>query len=107
MICLLSYLGKVIEKLAVNLIAKHCELIGVLHPRQMGGCRGWSAIDVAGCLVQQVQEGWGQKQLIGALFIDVKGAFLHVHPGKLVEALGAAGLDNNLIYWVQSFIKGQ
>ena len=100
-------MGKVIEKLAANLIAEHCELTGVLHPGQMGGRRGRSAIDAAGCLVQQVQQGWGQKQLTGALFMDIKGAFPHVHPGKLVEALVAAGLDNDLTCWVQSFIQGQ
>ena len=49
------------------------------------------------CLVQTVHEGWAQKLLTGTIFIDVMGAFDHVDPYKLSEAMETTGLDNDLI----------
>jgi hypothetical protein len=70
----------------------------------MGCRRGWGAIDAVACLVQIVYEGWAQKLLTGTIFIDVMGAFDHVDPYKLSEAMEAAGLDNDLIRWTLSFL---
>lgn len=103
-ISLLSCLGKVIEKLAAGLIADWCEAQEALHPGQMGCRRGRGAIDAVACLVQTVHEGWAQKLLTGTIFIDVMGAFDHVDPHKLSEAMEAAGLDYDLIRWTLSFL---
>jgi hypothetical protein len=96
-ISLLSCLGKVIEKLAAGLIADWCEAQGTLHPRQMGYRRGRGAIDAVACLVQTVHKRWAQKLLTDTIFIDVIGAFDHVDPYKLSEAMETTGLDNDLI----------
>ncbi|QKX53974.1 uncharacterized protein TRUGW13939_01054 [Talaromyces rugulosus] len=106
-ISLLSCLGKVVEKLAAGLIADWCEAQGALHPGQMGCRRGRGAIDAVACLVQTVHEGWTQKLLTGTIFIDVMGAFDHVDPYKLSEAMEAAGLDNDLIRWTLSFLTNR
>jgi hypothetical protein len=42
--------------------------------------------------------------LSGALFIDVKGAFDHVDPARLVKQMGEIGINRDLIYWVTSFL---
>ncbi|KAL1978972.1 hypothetical protein VTN96DRAFT_7858 [Rasamsonia emersonii] len=78
--------------------------MGALHPGQMGSRRHRSAIDAVACLIQEVHQGWGQKQLAGALFMDVKGAFDHVDPAKLVRRMGELGIDGDLICWVRSFL---
>ena len=106
-ISLLSCLGKVIEKLAAGLIADWCEAQGILHPGQMGSRRGRGAIDAVAYLVQTVHQGWAEKRLTGAAFIDVMGAFDHVDPYKLAEAMEAAGIDNDLIRWTLSFLTGR
>ena len=79
-ISLLNCLGKVVEKIAADSIAHHCETRGVLHPGQMGSHKQQSVVDTVACLIQNTHEAWKHRQLVGALFLDVKGAFDHVNP---------------------------
>jgi hypothetical protein len=95
-ISLLNCIGKVVEKMAAKAISNYCEATGVLHPGQMGSRKQRSAIDAVACLVQEVHRAWGQKQLVGALFMDVKGAFDHVDVARLVKRMLDLGLDTNL-----------
>ena len=90
-ISLLNGIGKVVEMMAADAIANHCETMGVLHPGQMGIHKQQSAIDAVACLIQNTHEFWKLQQLVGALFLDVKGAFDHVNRSRLVNRL--IGLD--------------
>jgi ribonuclease HI len=103
-ISLLNCIGKVIEKIAAEAISTYCETTGKLHRGQMGSRKQRNAIDAVACLIQSTHEAWRQKQLMGALFMDVKGAFDHVNPGKLVARMIELGLDGDLVRWVQSFL---
>ena len=103
-ISLLNCLGKVVEKIAADAIAHHCETMGILHPGQMGSRKQRSAIDAVACLIQNTHEAWKLQQLMGALFLDVKGAFDHVNPSRLIARLIEFNLDGDLIRWVQSFL---
>lgn len=104
-ISLLNCLGKVIEKVAAEAIATYCEAAGVLHPGQMGCRRRRSTADAVACLIQETQDAWALKQLVGALFMDVKGAFDHVAPAQLTRRMEELGLDGDLIRWTQSFLE--
>ena len=103
-ISLLNCLGKVVEKIAAEAIADHCEATDGLHAGQMGCRKQRSAVDAVACLIQSTQEAWRRKQLMAALFMDVKGAFDHVNPRRLVIRMTELGLDGDLIRWVQSFL---
>ena len=103
-ISLLNCLGKVVEKIAADAIAHHCESTGVFHPGQMGGRKQRSATDAVACMIQSTHDAWKHQQLMGALFLDVNGAFDHVNPSQLVSRLIEFGLDGELIQWVQSFL---
>jgi hypothetical protein len=70
----------------------------------MGCQKHWSAIDAVAYLIQEVHNGWGEKMLSGALFMDVKGAFDHVDPAQLVKRIGEIRINGDLIYWVTSFL---
>lgn len=98
---------KVVEKIAADAIAHHCEITGVLHPGQMGSHKQRSATDAVACMIQSTHEAWKHRQLMGVLFLDVKGAFDHVNPSQLVSRLLEFGLDGDLICWVQSFLTDQ
>ena len=50
------------------------------------------------CLIHDVYQGWKEKLLSGALFINVRGAFDHINPTRLVKRLGDIGIDRDLIY---------
>jgi hypothetical protein len=99
-ISLLNCLGKV----AADAIAHHCEATGVLHPGQMGSRKQRSVIDAVACLIQNTHEAWKLQMLVGALFLDVKGAFDHVNPSRLIKQLIEFNLDGDLIQWVHPFL---
>lgn len=103
-ISLLNCLGKVVEKIAAEAISNYCETTKSLHLGQMGSRKQRSAIDAVACLIQRTHDSWKRQQLMGALFMDVKGAFDHVNPGRLVSRMGELGLDGDLIRWTQSFL---
>lgn len=66
---LLNCLEKVIEKIAADAIAYHCETTGALHPGQMGSRKQQSAIDAVACLIQYTHKACKNQQLMGALFL--------------------------------------
>jgi hypothetical protein len=95
-ISLLNCLGKVVEKVAAEPISTYCEAAGVLHPEQCNRCSGLP--NPGG------SSNPGPKQLVGALVMDVKGAFDHVDTTRLVKRILELGLDIDLCCWVQSFL---
>jgi len=94
----------VVEKIAADAIGHHCETMGVLHPGQMRSCKQLSAIYAVACLIQNTYEAWKLQQLVGELFLDVKGAFGHVNPSRLITRLIEFNLVGDLTRWVQSFL---
>ena len=103
-ISLLNCLGKVVEKLVAEMLSQSCETKGSLHQGQMGGRKHRSAIDAAALMIHKVHEIWEDKQIAGALLMDVKGAFDHVSRAKLVQRMADLGIDDDLIGWTQSFL---
>jgi hypothetical protein len=84
-ISLLNCLGKVVEKVVADMIAAYYKAAEVLHTSQIGCQRHQSTLDTVSCLIQGVHNTWAQRQLAGALFIDVKRAFNHVAAARLIE----------------------
>ena len=82
---MLNCLEKIVEKVIADIIAAYCKAAEVLHTGQIGCRRRRSALDAVGCLFQGVHNAWAQRQLAGALFINVKGAFNHVAAARLIE----------------------
>ena len=70
----------------------------------MGSRKQRSAIDAAAILVQRIHEIWENKQIAGALMMDVKVAFDRVSRAELVQRMADLGVDNDLIGWTQSFL---
>ena len=103
-ISLLSWIGKVVEKVVAKELSHYCEDYSKLHPGQMGGRRERSAIDAVATLVHAVQEKWEEKKLAAALFMDVKGAFDHVSKGQLLTRIIELGIDGDLVNWTGSFL---
>ena len=74
-ISLLNCLGKMVEKVAADLISEHCEATQGFHPGQYGCQTGRSAVDAVGVAIAQVQEAWKRGVIAGALLMDVAAAF--------------------------------
>ena len=106
-ISLLNCLGKVVEKFVAEQLSQFCEAKEKLHKGQMRGRKNCSAIDVAALIIHKVYKTWEEKQVAGALLMDVKGAFDHVSRAKLAQRMANLGIDNDLIVWTQSFLTGR
>ena len=59
-------------------LSQFCEAQGKLYKGQMGGRKHRSAINAAGLIIHKVHEIWEDKQIAGALLMDIKGAFDYV-----------------------------
>ena len=70
----------------------------------MGGRKHRSAIDAAALMIHKVQKIWEDKQIAGALLMDIKGAFDYVSRAKLVQRMKDLSIDNDLIGWTKSFL---
>lgn len=75
-ILLLNCLGKVVEKVIIELITTTIET--KLHTGQFWCQKCRSMVDAAVCLTNQVYKAWAEGNLAGALLMDMKGAFNHV-----------------------------
>ena len=84
-ISLLNCLGKMVEKVAAELVGAHCDRVQGSHPGQYGCRRGRSAVDAVGVTIAQVQEAWGRGCIVGALLMDVAAAFPSVARGCLLK----------------------
>ena len=88
----------------VTWISSWCEDNNILHDGQFGSRRGRSATDTLVMLVDTVERVWKEKKVVGALILDIKGAFNYINRKRLLELLRELGLPANIIVWVASFL---
>lgn len=104
-ISLLNRLGKMVEKVAADLISEHCKAARGFRPGQYGCRAKRSATDAVGVAIAQVQEVWKRGAIAGALLMDMAAAFLSVVRGCLLRKMRKAGLDECLVRWTDSFMR--
>jgi hypothetical protein len=68
----------VAEKVATTAIANFCEANELLHEEQFSYRKQKNAINAVTKLIYTTEKAWNQKKLLGALFMNVKGAFDYV-----------------------------
>jgi hypothetical protein len=100
---LLNCIGKVIEKVAAEIIAKLCERLELLHNGQFGSRTLRGAIDTITKLIATVEQAWKNKKITGALFLDIKGAFPNVIRQQLIKRLIKLKIPGDIIRWINSF----
>jgi hypothetical protein len=86
-IALLNCLGKILEKLMALRIAQMVEAHQLLHPDQIGGRPQCSAIDAAMALMHAIDTNIGNKWVMLALFLDIRGAFDNVSSTRLLHTM--------------------
>lgn len=101
-ISLLNCLGKMVEKVAADLISRHCESTGGFHPGQYGCRMKRSAIDTVGVAIAQVQEAWSRGAIAGAVLMDMAVAFPSVARRCLLRKMREAGVGECLVRWTAS-----
>ena len=103
-ISLLNVFGKITEKVAAEALTDHLEHRGYLSDGQFGGRRKRAAIDAVARLIVTVEEAWRNNLVVGALFMDVKGAFPTTNVHVLAAKLRHYQVPENMVRWVQSFM---
>src|SRR5271154_29236 len=106
-ISLLNCLGKVVEKVAAELLSKLCERLELLYNGQFGSRKKRSSIDAVAKLIATVEQAWKHKKIAGALFIDIKGAFPNVDRPRLLARLIELGIPGDLVRWIDSFLSNR
>ena len=103
-ISLLNCLGKVVEKVAVEILSKRCERLELLYSGQFGSRKMRSSIDAVVKLIATVEHAWKHKRIAGTLLLDIKGAYPNVDRRMLLKRLIELGILGDLIRWVDSFM---
>jgi hypothetical protein len=96
-ISLLNCLGKVVEKVAATALSRLCEEKELLHPGQFGCRKQRSAIDAVAKLIYITEKAWENKKHLGALFLDVKGAFDYMAKNRLLLRMKELNIPSYLI----------
>jgi hypothetical protein len=104
-ICLLNYMGKIVEKVVATLLSETID--HKLHKGQFGCRKRHSVTDAAACMTEHVYQNWGRGKISGALLMDVKGAFDHVSRTCLTNRLQELEADPELVRWTNSFMMEQ
>jgi hypothetical protein len=64
---LLNYIGKIVEKVAVEIIAKLYERLELLYNGQFGSRKLRGTIDAVTKLIATIEQAWKRKKIAGAL----------------------------------------
>lgn len=100
-------MGKILKKLVAEELFLFCKAYSKLYLGQIGARKERLAIEVVVMLVHTVQEKWSEKKLVGALFMDVKGAFDYVSRSQLLKQMIDLGIDGDLVVWTKSFLTNR
>jgi hypothetical protein len=103
-ISLLSCMGKVVEKVAAELLSEEAESRGLLSDGQFGSRKGRSAIYAAAIMVDRAHAACTNGHITGGLLMDIKAAFPRVARGRLVNLMNVSQMDGDLIRWTESFL---
>ena len=103
-ICLLSTIGKLMERIIKCRMEWQLEKDGVLDPSQAGFRKCRSTVEQVGRLTQTIYDGFedGLKTLV--VYVDFSRAYDKVWKNKLLAKMGEIGLPGCYTKWVQSLL---
>lgn len=88
----LSVLDKVIEKLLVNRIVNFIEQHNIMYTHQYGFRKGMSTLSATCDLTEDIYDSLDKREIVGALFIDLKKAFDTIDHALLLEKIEVYGI---------------
>lgn len=98
-------LFKVLERIIYNRLEWWIEQSGQLPSIQFGFRCGKSTSDNIAELSLDVRSAFAKNQKLGAVFVDIKGAFDSVLPVQLVKILYEMKVPNKLIKFIEFIVK--
>jgi hypothetical protein len=104
-ISLLSCMGKVVEKVAAELLSEEAERSGLLSDGQFGSRKGRSTFDAAAIMVVRAHAAWTNGHKSGVLLMDINSAFPSVAKGRLLNVMKVREMHRDLLRWTDSFLS--
>jgi hypothetical protein len=102
---LLSWIGKVVEKVVAEQMSDEADRRGLRNDRQFGSRSGRSAIDAAAMMVDRAHAAWNGCYVAGILLMDNKAAFPSEAKGRLVNPMKVRPMYKDLIQFTESFLS--
>jgi hypothetical protein len=90
-------MGKVVEKVAADLLSEEAERRALLSDGQFERRKGWSAIDAAAIIVDRAHVAWTNGYITGGILMNIKAAFPSVANSRLVNLAKVWRMDGDHI----------
>lgn len=102
-ISLLSTLGKILEAVIAERISHAVETWGLLPTNHFGARKRRSAEQALILLQEHIYKAWRNRDVLSLISFDVKGAYNGVFKDRLLQRLGARGIPETLVKWIDAF----
>ncbi|XP_035231015.1 uncharacterized protein LOC118202904 [Stegodyphus dumicola] len=106
-ICLLSAIGKVLEKLAVTRLKHHLTRKKFLSQLQFGFRESISTVHALDLLQKEITEARSNNQHVAVLSLDLQSAFDSLWWPAALEVLHTADIPNNLLQFFKSYLSNR
>ena len=100
-------LSKIYEKLLTKILSQQVETGKLLHRGHYGGRPNRSSQEATVHLVSWIKNQWAKGKVVGALFADVKSAFLSVHHPRLMDTLAKKGVNKEILNIIHEFLTNR
>ncbi|KAJ3478790.1 hypothetical protein NLG97_g8480 [Lecanicillium saksenae] len=103
-ISLLSCLSKGLERVIARRMAHAAIKHSIVHPNQAGALPKRSAVDIAACLIYDIEKALASGKVATLVTEDVMGAFDAILRNRMILCLRQQGWPDFLIRWIASFL---
>jgi hypothetical protein len=101
---LLCCMGKVVEEVVAEWLAKEAERRRLHSDGQYGSRKRRLAIDMAAIIVNWTPAAWREGHIVGVLLIDIMVVFPSIWRGRMIHTMRGKGINGVLIRWMASFL---
>lgn len=103
----LSVLDKIIEKLLVSRIINFVDKYKLIYKHQYGFRQGLSTLTASCDLVESIYEALDERNIVGALFVDLKKAFDTIDHNLLLKKLEMNGIRGVALNLIKSYLENR
>ncbi|KAG5666233.1 hypothetical protein PVAND_017809 [Polypedilum vanderplanki] len=106
-ISLLSSISKLLERLILNRVNKHCDINKIIPDTQHGFRSGFSTVHQLKRVIDYAKQGLRNKNSIGLITLDVEKAFDRVWYNGIIFKMIKLNFNTNIIKIVNSFLRNR
>ncbi|KAF2351384.1 Reverse transcriptase domain [Trinorchestia longiramus] len=106
-VCLLSCIGKLIERMIQRILVYWVETNNLLLGEQGGFRRGKSTMDSLLIAKDFIANTFSRKQICISIYMDFDGAYDSVWLEGIIYKLIASGLKKTYVKWVKNYLTGR